>query len=135
MAFLGAYFFGTYLILRSYFRGDLRPKIYSQITARLITVVVLAYLIQALFAEFENWYIWSLSFLAGIVPTAVLQGIGRAVSTIAGGRPVQDEDGAESKRNWLQRGYRDSVRDSTGTHPDRRDQPLRQHAARNRRDQ
>ena len=106
MAFLGAYFFGTYLILRSYFRGDLRPKIYSQITARLITVVILAYLIQALFAEFENWYIWSLSFLAGIVPTAVLQGIGRAFSTIAGGRP--DKDGSESNRNWLQRGYHDA---------------------------
>ena len=33
MAFLGAYFFGVYLILRGYFRGDLRPKVYNQITA------------------------------------------------------------------------------------------------------
>lgn len=73
MAFLGAYFFGTYLILRSYYRGDLRPKVYNQITARLITVVVLAYLIQTMFYNEENPYIWALSFLAGVVPTTVLQ--------------------------------------------------------------
>ncbi|MET0458410.1 MAG: hypothetical protein ABW195_04135, partial [Ilumatobacteraceae bacterium] len=85
MAFLGAYFFGAYLILRSYFRGDLRPKIYSQITARLITVVILAYLIQTLFSEFENGYVWALSFLAGVVPTTVLRRMGQLVASIGTG--------------------------------------------------
>ena len=73
MAFLGAYFFGAFLILRSYYRGDLRPKVYNQITARLITVVVLAYLIQAIFYNEETPAVWALSFLASVVPTTVLQ--------------------------------------------------------------
>ncbi len=83
MAFLGAYFFGIYLLLRSYFRGDLRPKLYNQITARLITVVVLAYLINALFYDQlggRNRFVWALSFLAGVIPTTVLQQTGRLVS-------------------------------------------------------
>jgi hypothetical protein len=74
MAFLGAYFFAVYLVLRGYFRGDLRPKIYNQITARLVTVVVIAYLINVLFSRNgNNTYLLILSFLAGVVPTTVLQ--------------------------------------------------------------
>ena len=86
MAFLGAYFFGVYLILRCYFRGDLRPKIYNQITARLVTVVVLAYLLNVIFANDTDGgrYLWMLSFLAGVVPTTVLQRIGRLPSSLAG---------------------------------------------------
>jgi hypothetical protein len=61
----------------------LRPKIYSQITTRLITVVILAYLIQALFSEFENRYVWALSFLAGVVPTTVLRKTGHLLSSLA----------------------------------------------------
>jgi hypothetical protein len=84
MAFLGAYFFAVYLILQCYFRGDLRPKIYNQITARLVTVVVLAYLINVLFAESgDNHVLWILSFLAGVVPTTVLQRIGVLASSCA----------------------------------------------------
>ncbi len=84
MAFLGAYFFAVYLILQCYFRGDLRPKIYNQITARLVTVVVLAYLINVLFAETgDNHFLWILSFLAGVVPTTVLQRIGVLASSCA----------------------------------------------------
>jgi hypothetical protein len=80
MAFLGAYFFAVYLILRGYFRGDLRPKLYNQITARLVTVVVLAYLINVLFsATGSSTYLLMLSFLAGVVPTTVLQQIGTLV--------------------------------------------------------
>jgi hypothetical protein len=88
MAFLGAYFFGIYLLLRSYFRGDLRPKMYNQITARLVTVVVLAYLINALFFEQldapNHRMVWALSFLAGVVPTTVLQKTGRLLSETFG---------------------------------------------------
>ena len=86
MAFLGAYFFGTYLLLRGYFQGDLRPKIYNQISARLITVVVLAYLIQTLFFETNtpNRGIWAMSFMAGFVPTTTLQQVSRLASTAFG---------------------------------------------------
>ena len=60
MAFLGAYFFAVYLVLRGYFRGDLRPKLYNQITARLVTVVVLAYLLTILYAGDgeTNRFLW-----------------------------------------------------------------------------
>ena len=83
MAFLGAYFFGTYLLLRGYFQGDLRPKIYNQISARLITVVVLAYLIQTLFLDSAtpNRAFWAMSFMAGVVPTTTLQQVSRLAST------------------------------------------------------
>jgi hypothetical protein len=97
MAFLGAYFFGTYLLLRGYFQGDLRPKIYNQISARLITVVVLAYLIQTLFLDSAtpNRAFWAMSFMAGVVPTTTLQQVSRLASTGLGKlKPKQaNEDG------------------------------------------
>lgn len=75
MAFLGAYFYAVYLVLRSYFRGDLRPKLYNQITARMVTVVVLAYLLTVLYADTgaPNRPLWIAAFLAGVVPSTVLQ--------------------------------------------------------------
>ena len=84
MAFLGAYFFAVYLVLRGYFRGDLRPKLYNQITARLVTVVVLAYLLTVLYAGGgeTNRFLWTISFLAGIVPTTALQRIGMLTTSV-----------------------------------------------------
>jgi hypothetical protein len=85
MAFLGAYFFAVYLVLRGYFSGDLRPKLYNQITARLVTVVVLAYLMTVLFIEgADNRAFLAAAFLAGVVPTTVLGRIGRFTSSLAG---------------------------------------------------
>jgi len=89
MAFLGAYFFAVYLVLRGYSRGDLRPKIYNQITARLVTVVVMAYLINVLLEPSglaENAW-WAVAFLAGVVPITVLKGVGLLVSSTAGNLP------------------------------------------------
>ena len=106
MAFLGAYFFGVYLLLRSYFRGDLRAKTYNQITARLVTVVVVAYLMNAILAD-SGWQesaIWALAFLAGVIPTAVLEflfkTVGGAAKRIGGGRftpsrPLEHLDGVD----------------------------------------
>ena len=106
MAFLGAYFFGLYTILRSYFRGDLRPKLYNQITARLVTVVVLAYLINTLFYEVEgrNTGVWVLSFLAGVVPSTVLRRVGRMSSSLIGG--------VKGRATWVERAF-DDVMPST----------------------
>jgi hypothetical protein len=65
--------------LASYFRGDLRPKLYDQITARLVTVVVIAYLLNALYAgRSDNRALWTAAFLAGIVPSTAPRGIGVA---------------------------------------------------------
>jgi hypothetical protein len=89
MAFLGAYFFAVYLVLRGYSRGDLRPKIYNQITARLVTVVVMAYLINVLLEPSgvaENVW-WAVAFLAGVVPITVLQRFGLLVSSALGNLP------------------------------------------------
>lgn len=78
MAFLGAYFYAVYLVLRSYFSGDLRPKLYNQITARLVTVVILAYLLNVLWARGHqgSTTMLALAFAAGVVPSSVLRRIG-----------------------------------------------------------
>lgn len=90
MAFLGSYFFAVYLVLRAYFRGDLRPKLYNQVTARLVVVVVVAYLLNVLYSNGgENRVLWIAAFLAGIVPNTVLRGVGLAVTT-----PI-------AERGWL----------------------------------
>jgi hypothetical protein len=85
MAFLGAYFFAVYLVLRGYFSGDLRPKLYNQITARLVTVVVLAYLMTVLNVDgADNRAFLAAAFLAGVVPSTVLGRIGQFTSSLAG---------------------------------------------------
>jgi hypothetical protein len=89
MAFLGSYFFAVYLVLRGYFQGDLRPKLYNQITARLVTVVVIAYLINVLLKPSglqENVW-WAIAFLAGVVPITVLQGLGLVTSSLLSDLP------------------------------------------------
>jgi len=76
MAFLGAYFFAVYLVLRGYLRGDLRPKVYNQITARLVTVVVLSYLFNVLYPGSTNRLVMAAAFAAGVVPKTFLRGLG-----------------------------------------------------------
>ncbi|MGH9234330.1 MAG: hypothetical protein ACRD0R_13460, partial [Acidimicrobiales bacterium] len=96
MAFLGAYFFAVYLVLRGYFSGDLRPKLYNQITARLVTVVVLAYLMTVLYIDgSDNRALLAAAFLAGVVPTTVLGRIGQFGSSLAG------HWGAKKDDSWL----------------------------------
>jgi hypothetical protein len=101
MAFLGAYFFAVYLILRGYFRGDLRPKAYNQITARLVTVVVLAYLMNVLFFSDtrDNTWLWAAAFVAGVVPTTLLERVGVLASAFAptGGAKTSTEDKASTQ--------------------------------------
>jgi hypothetical protein len=70
--FLGAYFFAVNSVLRSYVRGDLQPKMYSQITARVLVVVVLTALITVTDWS-SNRALTALAFFAGIVPDTVLQ--------------------------------------------------------------
>lgn len=84
MAFLGAYFFAVYLVLKAYLRGDLRPKVYNQITARLVTVVIVAYLIGLLIPADDRYVVQSLAFVAGVVPNTVLRRLGE----VTGGRPL-----------------------------------------------
>ena len=72
-AFLGAYFFGLHLVWQGYVRTDLRPKTYTTIAVRILVVVVLAWLIEAITTTADNpqpWYL--LAFVAGFVPDKVL---------------------------------------------------------------
>ena len=69
--FLGAYFFSLNLVLRRYARGDLRPKAYSTITARILVVVILAWLIDAVVTDPNAWSL-VVAFFAGVVPETVL---------------------------------------------------------------
>jgi hypothetical protein len=103
MAFLGAYFFGVYLVLGGYFRGDLRPKIYNQITARLVTVVVVAYLINALWSPSgtTNRPLWAVAFLAGVVPSTVLQRIGVLATSHLGDAADRGGDEAQQAPNEI----------------------------------
>jgi hypothetical protein len=69
--FLGAYFFAINLILRRYARGDLRPKAYTTITVRILVVVILGWLVDAIAPSQDDW-ILVVAFLIGIVPETVL---------------------------------------------------------------
>ncbi len=96
MAFLGAYFYAVYLVLRGYFRGDLRPKVYNQITARLVIVVVVAYLLSVtLPVEPTDRTLWITAFFAGLTPRTVLRRMGELVPQMPLARTVlgwgQDE--------------------------------------------
>jgi hypothetical protein len=52
------------------------------VTARLVVVVVVAYLLNVLYSDGgANRVLWTAAFLAGIVPNTVLRGIGLAVTT------------------------------------------------------
>jgi hypothetical protein len=106
MAFLGAYFYAVYLVLRSYFSGDLRPRLYNQITARLVTVVILAYLLNVVLAPESQGSaaMLTLAFAAGVVPSTALRRIGDLRSSFfiraadrAAGRAADQHGDAGSK--------------------------------------
>lgn len=69
-AFLGAYFFAVHTVLRGYVRGDLRPKTYTYITVRVVSVIVLAWVLETAIGPSKELYV--LAFLTGIVPDTAL---------------------------------------------------------------
>lgn len=72
-AFLGAYFFALNLIRSGYMRADLRPKTYTTIAVRILVVVVLAWLIEAVSdAGDKSQPLFLIAFAAGFVPDRVL---------------------------------------------------------------
>jgi hypothetical protein len=66
-AFLGAYIFAVGALLRGYVRRDLRPKSYSDITVRIVTVVALAWLLEAFFPD-DAPVLLAFAFATGLVP-------------------------------------------------------------------
>jgi hypothetical protein len=73
-AFLGAYFFTLFALLRGYVRRDLRPKSYSDISVRLIAVAILAWVLELLFND-DSTGLFVFAFLTGLVPQAALNKI------------------------------------------------------------
>ncbi|MEV4352557.1 hypothetical protein AB0J83_49535 [Actinoplanes sp. NPDC049596] len=72
-AFLGAYFFALRLVWQGFVRSDLRPKTYTTIAVRVLVVVILAWLIEAVTNAADNSQpLFLLAFTAGFVPDTVL---------------------------------------------------------------
>lgn len=72
-AFLGAYFFALHLVWQGFVRSDLRPKTYTTIAVRVLVVVILAWLIEAVTDSADNSQpLFLLAFSAGFVPDTVL---------------------------------------------------------------
>ena len=70
--FLGSYYFTINIVLRSYVRGDLHPKTYSQVTTRVLEVVVVTALLSVTDVVPHELAI-AVAFFAGVVPDIVLQ--------------------------------------------------------------
>jgi hypothetical protein len=66
-AFLGAYVYALGALLRGYVRRDLRPKSYTDITVRIITVTALASLLQVLLPD-DAPALLVFAFATGLVP-------------------------------------------------------------------
>jgi len=99
-AFLGAYFFAIQLVLRSYLRGDLRPKAYGQISIRVLVVVILAWVLQEIVGKDTAW-LQAAVFIAGTVPETTLKWIQEFVR--------------DARPKWLTPGRDDA--DLTEPHP------------------
>lgn len=68
--FLGAYYFALGMIARRYTRGDLQPKAYSMVTARVLVVLVSAAVVSAVVGE--SWGTWLFLFVVGVLPETFL---------------------------------------------------------------
>jgi hypothetical protein len=73
-AFLGAYVFTLEVVVRGYLRGDLRPKTYTRIAVRLLTVVAVAFVLDtmAVGTTSRAGWLWA-AFIAGVFPDWGLQ--------------------------------------------------------------
>jgi hypothetical protein len=88
MAFVGSYFFVLQFILRSFIRGDLRPKSYSTIAARVIAGVTVSYLVSVVAPAIkDNAVLLVVAFFAGYVPDTVLRRIANVARTFDPGIP------------------------------------------------
>lgn len=64
--FLGAYYFALFSVARRYTRGDLKPKAYSHIVTRIFIVVILGWVLTAVFGD--RPISLALVFLVGVLP-------------------------------------------------------------------
>jgi hypothetical protein len=88
-AFLGAYVYALGALLRGYVRRDLRPKSYTDVTVRILTVVTLAWLLEVFFPD-EAPVLLAFAFATGLVPqtafTLLREAVQSSDATRTGGR-------------------------------------------------
>ena len=96
--FLGSYFYAINLIWRRYTRGDLRPKAYSAITVRVLTVLVVTWVLAATVDLGDDLMLVG-AFLIGIVPETVFV-LWR--ETVSGGQSLLPSFKALEERQPLQ---------------------------------
>ena len=96
LGFLGVYFFTVNMIYRRYVRADLSPKTYAYITIRLLTTVVLVWVVSTL-PQFSTGSLLetglsAIAFTIGIFPESALTLIQDYVNKITAKRRGQDPD-------------------------------------------
>jgi hypothetical protein len=79
-AFLGAYVYSLGALLRGYVRRDLRPKSYTDLTVRILTVVALAWLLQVFFPD-DAAGLLVFAFATGLVPQTAFTLLREAVQS------------------------------------------------------
>jgi hypothetical protein len=90
-AFLGAYVFGVRAALRGHLRGDLRAKSYSTMSVRLLVVVVIAWVLEAIVgpSRSNSGMLEGAAFFAGFFPDEWLRFLNdRVNSTFRRLRPL-----------------------------------------------
>ena len=95
-AFLGAYVYALGALLRGYVRRDLRPKSYTDITVRIVTVVALAWLLQVFFPD-DAPALLVFAFATGLVPQTAFTLLREAVQ---GAGALRDPGTGLSRRLW-----------------------------------
>ncbi len=73
--FLGAYIFSLNTTIRAYLRGDLRPKTYGNVAARIIVVVLICGALSELDTDADSGVILAAAFTAGVFPEVALRWI------------------------------------------------------------
>jgi hypothetical protein len=91
-AFLGGYFFLLELTIRGYVRGDLQPKHYSAATARIIKVVILAWLLQSMNPSLRGADLALLvAFFVGYLPDSAVRWLCDVASSAVAKAPFASE--------------------------------------------
>jgi hypothetical protein len=103
LGFAGAYFWLLQALLRRYFAGDLYPTVLLQACVRLLIVFLLSLLLgnAAAFSGWDARLLGVLAFFAGIVPNAVVQGLGMKITRATGIEFVTKQDAPLTRLNGL----------------------------------
>ena len=104
--FLGAYFFGTQYLIRRFLRADLKPGVYTALTIRILSSMVIAYLLSidglvpTAVQSGTKWVTSVLAFLVGLAPYVIIVWIQDRVSSMV--RLQKRDDQEDMKLDKIQ---------------------------------